>query len=507
MQSTATNLALDEVTLLRGDNRRLREAVAQLELDNRNLEAVLRFLRGQRFAPQSERFVGLTALFGEPSEPEEALEPDEPQKPKKPRKKKRKTIPDDLPRKVREHDIPDSEKTCPHHQVPLERGADRVSEKVEWIPAKIEVIEDRCATYACPICDGVVKAAEAPLSPIPGSIATPSLLAHIATLKYADGLPLYRQEKILERSGLYLTRTTMATWMGRLGTLLAPLVNLFQDVLVLGRVIYVDETHHQVLAVPGKAPTSKSFMWVRVGGIDGQKVVLFHFDPSKGADVAKSLLKDYKGFVTTDGYEAYNFLAGTDGVVRVQCWMHARRYFDKALKALGKAGKGGIAAQAMMKIRELYAIERECEAMSAADRQRVRQEKSKPLLDAFHDWLQVAQNDLPPKSATGKAINYTLERWTDLTVYVQDGELRMDNAPAENAIRPFAVGRNSWLFSDSVEGAEAMAVLYSIVETAKANGLDPNAYMRRVLEALPKARTVEDVDALLPWARPQAPPS
>lgn len=348
-----------------------------------------------------------------------------------------------------------------------------------------------------------MKAAEPPPSPIPGSIATPSLLAHIASAKYADGLPLYRQEKILQRHGLELTRTTMATWMGRLAELLAPLYNLFSEAVLLGPVLFIDETTQQVLKTD-KKPTSKSYQWVRVGGIDGQKVVLFHFSTTRSGDVAVELLEGYKGHVMTDGFDGYNKIEGMDGIIRMQCWMHARRFFKKAVKVLGKPGKGGIADQALAKIRALYAVERDCEEMSPEERCQVRLARSKPLLDAFKTWLEAAMKDVPPKSVTAKGINYTLVRWDQLVIYLTDGRLRMDNGPAENAIRPFAVGRNSWMFSDTVEGAETNAVLYSIIETAKANGKEPHAYLTKVIDRLPYAKTLADVEALLPWAK--APP-
>jgi hypothetical protein len=361
------------------------------------------------------------------------------------------------------------------------------------------VIEHQSATYCCPVCDQVVKVAEPPTSPIPGSIATPSLLAQIATSKFADGLPLYRQEAILARAGIELTRTTMATWMGKLARLLTPLCNLFNDVLLDSPVIFMDETHLQVLKVEGKAPTSKSYLWVRVGNTAGRKIVLFHFDPTRSSSVPKSLLDGYKGFVTTDDYNGYNFIEGLEGIRRLQCWMHARRYFKKALKALGKNGKGGIADQTLAKIRKLYMIERECQDFTPEDRHRHRLEFAKPFLDDFRDWLEGALSDVPPKSATGKAISHALSIWPYLIVYLEDGRLLMDNSPAENAIRPVAVGRKNFLFSDSVEGAEATATLYSVIETAKANGFDPFAYLILVISRLPLAQTVDDVESLLPW--------
>lgn len=480
------------------ENRQLREEVAQLKLDLHQLEVMLRLQRLAKFAPSSERY--MNSLFAEAPvvsrhEEEESSEV----KPHKRRKKKRPVIPETAPREVVRHDIPDSEKFCQLHGVGLSRGDDRKFEQVEWIPASIKVIEHLSATYCCPICDKTVKVAEPPASPIPGSIATPSLLAQIATSKFADGLPLYRQEGILARSGIQLSRTTMATWMGRLASLLTPLCNLFNDALLQCPVIFADETHLQVLKVPGKAATSKSYLWVRVGHLYESKIVLFHFDPTRSASVPMTLLEGYKGFVMTDDYSGYNRIESVDGIRRLQCWMHVRRYFKKALKALGKHGKGGVADLALAKIRKLYMIERECHDFTPEERYKHRLEFAKPLLDEFHTWLEGAFNELPPKSATGKAAKHALEIWPYLTIYLEDGRLIMDNSPAENSIRPVAIGRKNWMFSDTVEGAETTATLYSVIETAKANGLDPFAYLMLVTERLPLASTLEDIELLLPW--------
>jgi len=510
MQGDQENI---EFTAVKRENRRLTEEVAQLKLDLHQLEVMLRLQQRQRFSTSSERHVDQLNLFPNLASGDliakTSEEDDVDIKGHKRRKKKRPTIPANLPRETVHHDLPESDKVCPQHGTPLEKNGETKTTQVEYVPAKIKVVDHICATYGCPVCNETVKAAEPPPSPIPGSIATPSLLAQIATAKFADGLPLYRQEGILARAGIELTRTTMATWMGRLATMLAPLTNLFNDVLLEGFVIYMDETHLQVLNVPDKAATSKSYLWVRVGGILGQEVVLFHFDPSRSGDIPLNVLEGFKGFVTTDDYSGYNRIEGVDGIRRLQCWMHIRRYFKKATKALGKAGKGGIADQALSRIRKLYMLERECADFPAEDRRRFRLEHEKPLLDAFESWLRTALEDVPPKSATGKAIAHALKTWRYLIVYLEDGRLKMDNGPAENAIRPVAVGRKNWLFSSTVEGAEATATLYSVIETAKVHGLDPYAYLCRVIERLTVAKTIEDVEALLPWniVKMQAAPS
>lgn len=490
--------------------RRLREQNAQLEKDVEQLTAMLRYLQKSRFAASSERYVSpeQPMLIHEESEAKqaEALSPDDDTQPtevedKKRRKKKRPVIPAHLPRHVIKHDVPEDERVCPHHAVPLEKSGERRSEQLEWSPAKIHVIEHVCATYNCPVCDGEAKAAEPPPAPIPGSVASPSLLAHIATAKYADALPLYRQEAILARHGIQLTRTTMATWMGRLAQMLMPLYNLMNETLLASPVVYIDETHLQVLKVEGKAATSKSYLWVRVGADEaGHKIVLFHFDPSRGSQVAKTLLSGYEGFVMTDGYDGYNAVEALPGIRRLQCWMHVRRHFKKALDILGAPAKGGITEQGLQKIQDLYRIEREAAEMTPAERHAHRLKHAKPLLEAFRPWLEEALLDLPPKGVAAQAVRYALERWSYLEVFLEDGRLEIDNRLAENAVRPVAVGRKNWLFSDSVSGAEASAVIYSIIETVKANGAEPFAYLQRVIERMVSAISLADVEALLPWA-------
>lgn len=483
------------------ENRSLREENAQLKLDIRQLEVMLRLQRLSQFAPSSERYTATPLFQASPVKAEPVAEEEKIgiKGYRRRRKKKRAVIPENAIKESIFHDVPATERMCPQHGIELQRGADQKTHQVEWIPAVVKVIEHVMATYCCPICERAVKVAEPPPSPIPGSIATPSLLAHIATSKFADGLPLYRQEGILARAGIQLSRTTLATWMGRLAEHLVPLCNLYSDLLHHSAAIYMDETHLQVLKVEGKSPTSKSYLWVRVGDVDGHRIVLFHFDPTRSGSVPIELLDGYRGYVMTDDYGGYNGIEKMPGIRRLQCWMHVRRYFRKALKLLGKHGQGGVADQALSRIRRLYEIERECADFDVMARHRHRLEFAKPLLADFREWLEIVGVEVPPSGATGRAVSHALSIWEYLTVYLDDGHLLMDNNPAENAIRPVAVGRKNWLFSDSVEGAEATATLYSVIETAKAHGFDPYLYLRIVIERLTIAKTVEDVEALLPW--------
>lgn len=495
MQNTA-------VEQLHRENRRLSAENAQLKHDLRQLEVALRLKHLQQFSSSSESFVA-SPLFpgsGAPQSTEgEAEETTTQIKGYTRRKKKRPVIPDSLPRETVRHELPEHERICDTHGCALEADGVLKSTQVDYIPAKVKVTDHLATKYHCPVCDRCVKTADLPASPIDGSIATPSLLAHVATSKFADGLPLYRQEGILKRTGLEVSRTTLATWMIKTGELLRPFYNLLGDAVLEGDIIYMDETHLQVLATPDKVATAKSYLWARVGGVTGQEVVHFHFDPSRSSQVPKELLQGYRGYVVTDDYGGYDFLSGIDGVIRAQCWMHARRYFHRAWKALGKAGRGGIADQALTKIRKFYQLERSWADEPPDKRRALREEQLPVFLQDFHQWLQQAQEDVPPKGKTGVAIRHALKIWDGLQVFLQDGRLRPDNSPAENAIRPIAVGRKNFLFCQSVSGADATAILYSLVETAKLHGHNPFAYLSLVIAGVQTAHSLEDLEALLPW--------
>jgi transposase len=334
-------------------------------------------------------------------------------------------------------------------------------------------------------------------------MASPSLLAYIAVGKYADALPLYRQEGIFGRLGIDLPRATQASWMIRCGQLIVPLLKMAKCLLLQEEVIQADETRIQILKQSGKTATSKSYMWVFLGGKrDGPPIVLFELGPSRSHTVPLEFLMGYEGFLQTDGYEAYETLATKNKKIRlVGDWAHVRRRFDEAIKAVPADFKGEIKAQIGFNlINELFRIERE-EMVGASDedRLRIRREKSKPVIDAIKVWADKTLPGVPPKSLTGIGLNYLLERWSKLIIFLDHACLRLDTNPVENAIRPFVVGRNNWLFSATVDGAEASAGLYSLICMARHNGLSPFDYLKAVFTELPKATTDEDISRLLPW--------
>ena len=307
--------------------------------------------------------------------------------------------------------------------------------------------------------------------------------------------------------GVDLPRNTMAGWMIRGGELIVPLIDLMQDWLLDHDIIQMDETTVQVLKETGRAPQSQSYMWVRRGGPPDQTVILFDYDPSRGAKVPVRLLQGFRGILQTDGYEGYAAVTRGNDMTWIGCLAHVRRKFDEALKAQQKKGRGGLAKQGFDFIQRLYRVEREAREreLDADSRKALRDEKAKPIWNELRQWLDGTLGQVPPKSLTGKALAYLDKQWPRLIRMLDDGRVEVDNNLCENAIRPFVLGRKAWLFADTPAGADASARIYSLIETAKANGLEPYAYLARVFADLPAAIAAQDdkaIEKLLPWNVP-----
>ena len=403
----------------------------------------------------------------------------------------------DLPRVEIIHDLSDAEKICAEHGCELTPIGEVTSEELEFQPATLHVLKHIRKKYACPCCEGHLVTAAKPPSMIEKSIATPALLSWVVVSKYQDALPLYRQSLIFKRLGVSLDRTTLANWMMACGERVQPLVNLLWDRLREEPVIHMDETTVQVLDEPGKTPQSKSYMWVSTAGPPEAGVVVFHYEPGRSGRVPKDLLGDYQGTLMADGYEGYNSVCASNQLTRLGCWAHARRKFVAAQRQQAK-GKTGAADQAIAWIGKLYRIERANVEITNDARYRARQDKAVPILNQLRSWLEKIQPRTAPKTALGKALTYLANQWSYLERYVEDGGYPIDNNRAENAIRPFVIGRKNYLFSQSIRGVKANANLYSLIETAKAHGLDPHAYLLRVFKELPAASSVEEIEALLP---------
>jgi transposase len=495
-----------------------KEKERQYQADIKILKEQVAFYRDKLFGRSSEKHpLDLNPpqllLFDEPGEipSEESSPPNEEIEVPAHRRKKpgRKPLPKDLPRVDVIHDLKEEEKIC-ECGCRMSRIGEEKSEKLDIIPAKVRVIRHIRYKYACKNCEGVesetgaVKIAPAPEQIIPKSIATPGLLAYVLTSKFVDHLPFYRQEDQFARIGVNLSRATMANWSIKVAEHCKPLLSLLHKEVLSGPLVNIDETTVQVLKEPGRANTSKSYMWVFRGGPPEKPTLIFQYHPTRSGDVASEYLRKYKGYIQTDGYSGYNALGQTKGIIHVGCWGHARRKFVEVQNAAknikNRKSKTGSADVALNYISKLYAIEKRARSLDYTPEQlyKARQEKARPILDDFKKWLEKRALQTPPKGLLGKAISYTLNEWKKLIQYINDGLLRPDNNLAENAIRPFVVGRKNWLFSGSPKGAEASAALYSLIETAKANGLEPYLYLRYLFENLPFAHTTEDYKKLLP---------
>lgn len=481
-------------------NQRLRER-------NAMLEERVRWFEQQLFGRSSERRIDeqinpyQRLLFNEAEALAEA-EPvaDEPQVeiPAHSRKKRgRRKLPADLPRVDVIHDLPEAERFCHHDGQPLQCIGEQISEQLDYIPARVQVLRHIRRQYACPGCDGCLKLAAKPDQMLSKSNASPSLLAHIVTAKYVDGLPLHRQEKQFVRLGIDLGRASMANWMIKLGQGVVPLINLLDERIRAGPLIHCDETPVQVLNSPG---SDRHWMWVRAGGPPGEPIVLFDHDPSRGTAVPRRLLAEFDGILMTDGYEPYDAVARAGSLIHAGCLAHVRRYFTDAQRAAGDKPDGH-AARVLDDIKALYRIERELRQREAGDAEilATRAEHSRPIVAALKARLESLAPEVVPKSLLGKAVHYALGQWPKLVRFLDHAVIPLDNNRAENAIRPFVMGRKAWLFAATPNGAVASARLYSLVETAKANGLEPHAYLTHLFHELPKAATVQDIEALLPW--------
>lgn len=395
----------------------------------------------------------------------------------------------------------------------------KVKEELQFIPAQLKVLEiwQEKAVFER---DGeeVILAANRPVHPLGKCIATPSLLGYIITSKYADGLPLYRLEQMFKRLGQEVSRTSMAHWIIRLDEVFQPLMNLLREEQNHATYLQADETRIQVLKEEGKTAQSDKWMWVTRGGPPGRPSVLFEYDPSRAGSVPVRLLEGFSGILQADGYSGYSQVCKQSGLTRIGCWDHARRKFIEATRAAPK-GKGkdkgkskgkskastGLADVALGYIGKLYAIEREQKERSDAERYQARQTRSMPLLAELKTWLDNNVGKVMKGSLTRQAMEYTLGQWPYLVGYCERGDLHISNVLAENAIRPFAVGRKAWLFADSAQGAKASATCYSLLETAKANDLEPSAYINYVLAQIGEADSLEKLEALLPWNVPLEP--
>lgn len=386
-----------------------------------------------------------------------------------------------------------------------EIGYTKVRDELEYIPAKVKVIRYMRQSCECPNCKRkgkpFIKNAYAPHSVLNHSLASPSSVARVMYQKYVNSIPLYRQEKDWEQIGIGLSRATMANWIIRSSEdHLMPIVNRLREELLKRDIIHCDETPVQVLKEDGRKPQTKSYMWLYCSGNDAKPpIILYDYQPSRNGDHAAIYLKDFKGYVHSDGYSGYNKLSG---ITRVGCWAHLRRKFVEAISTKKSLDAPPTNAEiGRQYCDKLFSIEDSLKDLSPEEKFRKRLELAKPVLEAFWCWLD-SLNALKG-SALGKAVTYAQNQRPYMENYLLDGRCSLSNNAAENAIRPFTVGRKNWLFADTPKGANASAAVYSLVETTKANGLNVYAYLQHLLLYMPESewqRYPEELDDLMPWS-------
>jgi transposase len=423
-------------------------------------------------------------------------------------KKKRRTLPAELPRRDVVHAPADVCKACGGHD--LRKVGESVTEVLEYIPGRFEVVRHVRPTCSCRKCEAMVQA-PMPDLPIPRGMAGPGFLAHIAIAKFCDHLPLYRQAEIYARSGLDIDRGQLAEWLGHLAWLLRPLAELIAEHVMAGRVIHADDTPVPVLA-PGAGKTKTGRQWVylrdeRPHGSTAPPAVLYRYTPDRKGEHCRAELARFVGWLHADGYAGFGRLyeieaarseaarlQGPPRVAEVACWAHARRGFFDVYKSNGSA----IAKEALDRIGALFDIERLIAGSPAERRRSVRQHMAKPRIDELSVWLDAQLQKIPGRSDLAGAIRYARSRWHALCRYLDDGRLELSNNAAENAIRPVVLGRKNWLFAGSDSGGERAALFYTLIRTATLNGIEPEAYLRDLIARI-GSHPVSRLHELLPW--------
>ena len=412
----------------------------------------------------------------------------------------RRTFPAALPRETITHDLSDEEKICKYDNSTMVKIGEDIVEKLDVVPASMKVVQHRYLKYACKCCNQNIVQPKAAPSVIPGSIAESGLLAHVVTNKYLFALPLYRQEILFQQKNIEIPRVTLARWMMACADAVAPLVAEIKRYILSQPVIHCDETHVQVLSGTNKKPTSKSYMWVLASAKDAHPASVFQFYTDRSKSSASDFLEFYKGFLHVDGYDGYNQVCSQLSVTRVACWAHVRRKFESAFKDGAPAGKS-LAELFLTEIQKLFLLEREIEPLSPLEKQNMRFEKASPIIQNIRKLIDENVNKVLPRSKLGNAFGYISNEWPHLLHFLGNGLIALSNNKVENAIRPFAIGRKNWLFSYSTRGAQASAILYSLIATAKDHDLHVEDYLNDLFLKIPllKKSSQPDYTPLLPW--------
>jgi len=407
----------------------------------------------------------------------------------------RRTLPAELPRET--HTLLPEETVCPDCGGALDRLGEDVSEMLEYVPARFKVIRTVRPKLSCTRCDRIVQQ-PAPHRPIARGLAGPGLLAHVLVAKYSDHLPLYRQSEMYEREGVEIERSTLADWVGGASRTLEPLVDALRQYVLRATKVHGDDIPVPVLA-PGNGKTKTGRLWTyvrddRPAGSTEPPAVWFAYSPDRKSERPFDHLRGFRGTLQADAYAGFNRLYEQGVVVEAACWAHVRRKFHD----LYEAHKSPIAEEALRRIAALYGIEKEIRGRPPDERLQVRHARARPLLDALRVWLNEILSKVSKKSEVAEAIHYALGRWTPLLRYCADGRLEIDNNAAERALRCVALGRKNFLFAGSNAGGERAAAMYSLIGTAKLNGIDPEAYLSDVLARIAD-HPINRIEQLLPW--------
>jgi len=484
------------------DTALLHQIIADLVGDNNSLKSQLALLKAKRFGKSSEKLdKQIDELERRIEEHEIAAKPSPEADSAEKNKPKRKPLPEHLPR---ENVTINPDPICGEcGGEDFRKISDDISETLEYNPSSFKVIRKIRPRCACVNCENIMQA-EMPSAPIAKGKAEPGLLAHILIQKYANHLPLYRQSKIYEREGLELSRSTMAGWVGQCSRLLEPLIDALKADIFASDQIHGDDTPIRVLAPGlGKTKTGRIWAYVRDGrpcADETPPAVCYFYSPDRKAIRPEEHLKNFAGKLHADAYSGYNKLYKNDEnpdatAVEAACWAHTRRKFYEVTVAITNAG---IASDALDKIGKLYEIEKKIRGKKSEKRLAERQKYSVEIVDEFFEWLKKCRAKLPKKSQTTKAINYALNLENALRRFLDDGKIEIDNNAAERAMRPIAIGRKNWMFAGSDNGGESAAAIFSLIETAKLNGINPQKYLTAVLAKI-QDHNSQNLHQLLPY--------
>ena len=464
--------------------------IKELEQQNTELQAKIQQLLHERYSKKTEKIPSeeLPVIDEAIVTPEEAAKIQEIEEQisvssytrSKP---KRNPVPEKYPREVIVYDLPEEQKICSCGSK-LHCIGEEVNEQLDYIPAKIKVLVHTKKKYGCRSCEIGVATASAPNNFIPKCLAGPGLLSHVILSKYEDHMPLYRQEKMWQRLGIDIARSTLCNWALLSAEKLNNLLELQQQELLNLNYIRADETPVQVMEENQLRTSKRAYMWVFASGLKEKAIFVYKFAMTRAGSVAEEFLGNFQGFLQTDGFTGYNKIIEKNCITHVGCMAHARRKFVSIVKTTNKTGA---AHYAVAIIAKLYNIEKEIKQnnLDLNAIKTYRQQHSKPLLLEFRDWLLKKQTQAPPQSSLGKAVFYFLEHWEQLVVYLEYAFLDIDNNFTEQRIKPFTIGRKNWLFMGNERGGEAAAVFFSLIESAKANGLNTYAYFRYIMSELP----------------------